>query len=196
MLFQCIFWHLRKGVKNYFMLLGFLDLLFELCLPFLVLFLLLVSSSNRLPPAFLYMQTYISPLCRISSVHLHLIPCSTEIFGKLHVVLCRPPCLQIPAYAEHFCCLFVSCPEEVKPYLFSNTTQAISRLTTCALFYFLDNLFSWDRFHSIPPTGFAALKAFCLLVQKLSVHRLLSAAVTLWFRFVNHICSVSLVSTS
>lgn len=104
-LFQCKFWHLRKGVKNYFMLLDFLGLLFESRLPFLVLFLLL-SSSKRLPPVFLYMQIYISPLCCISGIHLDLIPCSTEISGKLHVVFCRPPCLQIPAYALRFCCLW------------------------------------------------------------------------------------------
>lgn len=78
------------------------------------------------------MQIYISPLCRVASVHFHLIPCSTAIFGQLHVVLCRPPCLQVPAYAERFCCLFASCPEEVQPYLFSDNMQAISRPTTCA----------------------------------------------------------------
>lgn len=96
-----------------------------------------MSSSNRLPPSFLYMQIYVSPLCRVSSVHLHLTPCATELSGKLHVVLRRPPCLQIPAYAERFCCLFASCPEEVQPYLFQHNTQAISRPTTCALLIFL-----------------------------------------------------------
>lgn len=91
--------------------------------------------------------------------------------------------------SERFCCLFASRPEKVQPYLFSNNVRAISRLTTCDILIFLDNSFSWDRFHSIPPTGFAALKSFCLLVQKLSVCLLLSAAATLWFRAVSHTSS-------
>lgn len=124
----------QKGSKKLFHAAWFPWFAFLSCAsPFLVIFLLLTSSSNRLPPAFLYMQIYISPLCHISSVHCRLLPCSAEIFGKLQVVLCRPPCLQIPAYAERSCCLFASCPEEVQPYLFSNNTQAISRLTMCAL---------------------------------------------------------------
>lgn len=52
-LFQCKLWHLRKGVKNYFMLFGFFDLFFELCLPlfstFLIIAVFLKLSSSSIP---------------------------------------------------------------------------------------------------------------------------------------------------
>lgn len=124
-------------------------------------------------------------------------PCSPEIFRRPHLGLRRPPCLQIPAYAERFCCLFASCPEEAQAHLFSNNMRAISRPATCALLIFLIICFP-EMIDFIPflIRGFAALKSFCLLVQKLSVYLLLSAAAALGFCFVRHISAVSLVSTS
>lgn len=104
-------------------------MLCESCLPFPVLFILL-SSSGRLPAASLCMQIYLPPVCRLC---LHLISCSTQVSRKLHLVLCRPPHLQIPAYAKHCCCLFASCPQEAAPYPFSSNTQAIARLLPSAL---------------------------------------------------------------
>lgn len=61
------------------------------------------------------------------------------------------------------------------------TTQAISRPEYVCSFDFLDNSFSRDRFYSIPHTGFAPLRSFCLLVQKLSAYLLLLAVATLGF---------------
>lgn len=167
------------------MLFDFLGLLFESRLPFLVLFLLL-SSSKRLPSVFLYMQIYISPLCCISSTHLDLIPCSTEICGELHVVFCRPPVSrsQLTPYASA-ACGNTSWRSTSLP-IFKQHTSCFTTNYTCS-FYFLENSFFWDRFHSIPPAGFAALKSCRWLVQKLAAYLLLSAAGTLWFCFASHI---------
>lgn len=69
------------------MLLGFFDLFFELYLPFFSTFLIIAVflelSSSSIPD----MQISVSPLCRVSGVLLHLLPCSAEISRKLRVLL-------------------------------------------------------------------------------------------------------------
>lgn len=143
-LFQCKFWHLRKGVKNNFMLLGFFDLFFELCLPFFSTFLIIavfleLSSSSILRYANFYHRCAVFLLSSFTSPLLcwdfQKVSCSSV------ATVCPGPDSQ-----EWFCCLFALCPEE--PCLLSNNTQAISRLYMCS-FDFLDNSFSQDRFHSL-----------------------------------------------
>lgn len=69
------------------MLFGFFDLFFELYLPFFSTFLIIAVflelSSSSIPD----MQISVSPLCRVSGVRLHLLPCSAEISRKLRVLL-------------------------------------------------------------------------------------------------------------
>lgn len=126
-LFQCKFWHRRKGVKTNYMLLGFFDLFFGLCLLFFQYF-----PYCCCLPWIVFLQYFQicksqSPLCCVSGVLLHLLPCSAEISRALCssvATVCAGP------GSECFCCLFALCPEE--PCLFSNNTQAVARLHMCA----------------------------------------------------------------
>lgn len=126
------------------MLLGFFDLCFELCLPFLSTFLIIavfleLSSSSIPRYANLYHHCAVFLLSSFTS------PLLCWDFQKAScssVATLRPG----PSSQEQFFCLFALCPEE--PCLFSYNTQAISRLYMCS-FDFLDNSFSQDRFHSL-----------------------------------------------
>lgn len=156
---------------------------------FLVLSLLLLSSLNCLPPVFADMQISITAVpcfCCPPS----LLPCSAEISRKLRVLL-WPPCVQVPAprgdSAARLHCALKS------PVCFP-TTHKLFQDFTCALLISL--IIPFPMTDSIPCTGFAALRSFCLLVQKLSLYLLLSAVATLAFCFVGQTSSVSLLSTS
>lgn len=169
------------------MLLGFFDLCFELCLPFLSTFLIIavfleLSSSSIPRYANLYHHCAVFLLSSFTSPLLcwdfQKASCSSV------ATLCPGPSSQ-----ERFFCLFALCPEE--PCLFSYNTQAISRLYMCS-FDFLDNSFSQDRFHSLH----GVCSPYILLLVGTNLYLLLSAVATLGFCFVSQTSSVSLLSTS
>lgn len=142
----------QKGSKKTISQLHFYYLLFELCLPLLVLFSLLVSSSSRLPPVFLYMQIYVSPLCRLSRAHrLPAPPGPWESFtlsDRGHRV-CRSQ-----LNTDRLCCPL---PSTTSPI--SNTTRAIPRPNCVCSVEFHDNFFLLRQisFHSVPPPSILSL---------------------------------------
>lgn len=169
------------------MLLGFFDLFFELSLPFF--------SSFLFIPVFLELSS--STVLRYAN-----------LYHRCAVFLVPSFSPALPGFPESFVFFYSHCvsrswllrmlllPVCTMPCLFSNNTQAISRLDYMCSFDFLHDSFSQDSFHSIPHIGFAALRSFCLLVQKLSLYLLLAAVATPGFCFVSQTSSVSLLSTS
>lgn len=171
------------------MLLGFFDLFFELCLcffsTFLIIAVFLELSSSSIPSyANLYHRCAVFLLSSFTS------PLLCWHFQKAS---CSPVATvrQVPAprgdSAARLHCALKS------PVCFP-TTHELFQDFTCALLISL--IIPFPMTDSIPCTGFAALRSFCLLVQKLSLHLLLSAVATLAFCFVSQTSSVSLLSTS
>lgn len=125
------------------MLPGLLGLLFESCLPLLMLF----YYYWGLPQAVLAMHISASPLC----VHLPLIP--AELSRRFGLLLRRPRCLHLPASAG-------CSPRALEKH-------SPSYFGWLCSFGFL--VYFPERFHSIPHGGLAALNSLHLLLQKLSV---------------------------
>lgn len=101
-------------------------------------------------------------------------------FPESFVFFCsRPPRVQVLApTSASVACLHCALKN---PVCFPTTHKLFQDLTTCALLISL--IIPFPKTHSIPRTGLAARRSFCLFVQKLSVYLLLSAVATLGFCF-------------
>lgn len=167
------------------MLLGFFDFFFQLCLPFFSTFLIIAVflelSSSSIPSRYAVPCFHCPP---------SLLPCSAEISTRFPVLL-QPPRVQVLApRSDSAACLHCA----LKSPVCFPTTHKLFQDFTCALLISL--IIPFPKTDSILCTGFAALRSFCLLVQKLSLYLLLSAVATLGFCFVSQTSSVSLLSTS
>lgn len=160
--------------------------------PFLVLFLLLLSSSNCLPPVFQICKS-LYHRCAVFLVSSFTFSPALPRFPESFVFFCsHPPYGQVLApVSASAACLHHALKN---PVCFPATHKLFQDFTTCALLISL--IIPFPKTHSIPRTGLAALRSFCLFVQKLSGYLLLSSAATLGFCFVSQTSSVSLLSTS
>lgn len=152
MLFQCVFWHLRKGVKNHFTA-SFLLFAFRVVSPLFSTLLLtgvfLKPSSSSIPIYANVRITAVPPFQRPPS------PCPAGTLGSFPLSDRGRRACRAQPNTDRFCCPL---PTNTSP-IFKHHTGLFRDRTACAPLNFMIIFFLLRQisFHSIPPPSILSL---------------------------------------